>query len=229
MAMNTTTPDKAVYTGLDLARVSGIAYGVPFERPRTELWELSPQDGAWGARGLKLMQFLTEHLDQVKPAKVFIERPLKPIARSRVDNSFEQNFLGNGLAFMAVTICHSRQVPWVLIDRQDVLLHFTKQARYSEKHAGKKACVIRCRQVYGMSVGYDEADATALWDLGCARENPQAYALAGVQRPIVLTGETHVRDKGKARRYGNSGLRKGQRVRVGGRRGSPGKPRSLFD
>jgi hypothetical protein len=173
-----------IYTALDLASRTGVAWGVPFQQPACTAWEL--RGPSRGRRGLDLMSRLVEHLDTVRPDKVFIEKPLEPLALVRLDSTGAVVLLLNGLVMLAETVCASRGIPSILYDRQDVLAHFTGQAKYREKDGGKAACAVRCRQLWRLDLRWDEADACALWHLGCAREDPKSYALAGLKEPVRL-------------------------------------------
>jgi hypothetical protein len=179
-----------IRTALDLARITGVVWGRPFERPQTDRWMLGGADTPVGDLGLELMDKLCDHIDVKKPGAIFIEQPLAPHefpkdAKGRAQINLQTALKLNGYVFMAITVCRSRNIPVKMFHRQEVLAHFTGQSRYREKDAGKRACVARARQLYQLDIGYDEADALALWDLGCALENQKAYIAARLNGPLL--------------------------------------------
>ena len=179
-----------IRTALDLARVTGVVWGHPFERPQTARWILGNPDSPPGDLGLRLMDKLCDHVDVTGTGGVFIEQPLAPHEfpkdkRGRAQINLMTVLKLHGYVFTALTVCRSRNIPAQMYHRQDVLAHFTGQPRFRERDDGKRACVARAKIIYGLDIGYDEADALALWDLGCARETPKAYLQARLERPIL--------------------------------------------
>jgi hypothetical protein len=164
---------------LDLAASTGMAVGVPFETPTLERWKLL--GATRGERGLDLIKRLTRTISEAGPiTHITIEKPLEPERLAKLDTTGWGVIQLNGLVFLAETIAAAHDIH----DRQDVLRHFTGIARYKVNEDGKRACVVRCKQLWGLTVGYDEADAGALWDYANAKLNPRGYALAGVNRPF---------------------------------------------
>ena len=173
-----------MFTALDLARVSGVAWGDAFSRPNFETWVLGAVHTPLGARGVELMARLTRHLDSVKPDCVFIEAPIRMTGALRKGSSAETILQLNGLVFVAQTVCHSRRVPMKLHERQKVLKHFTGRPTYPSGE-GKRACQQRIRQIWGVDVPEDEADAGALLHYGCALEDGNAFVKARLTEPAM--------------------------------------------
>ena len=178
-----------MYLALDLARVSGVAWGDPFDlhaRPSFESWTLGEPNSPLGARGLDLMQRLERHLYNFPPAKVFIEKPMRVTGMLKKGGADQSTIMQlNGLVFIALTICWSRRIPTALHERQDVLKHFTGQPRYKDGKDGKRACQTRIKQIWGLIVGEDAADAGALLHYGAALEDQFAFLEARANEPVM--------------------------------------------
>jgi hypothetical protein len=171
-----------VTLGLDLAALCGAVWGEAFEPPTIALWNVRAKN--IGDRGLKLMGHLTALVDEVKPSKAFIEAPLKAHVAASMGTTHETTICLNGYVFLAATVLASRGIPWLMLDRQKVLGHFVGQERFKVKDEGKRACVVRCKQLGWGDLTFDEADAAALWDYGNATDNPRGFALHGVTRAV---------------------------------------------
>ena len=59
-----------IRTALDLARITGVVWGKPFERPQTDRWMLGGADTPVGDLGLALMDRLCDHIDVKKPGAI---------------------------------------------------------------------------------------------------------------------------------------------------------------
>lgn len=197
-----------IYTALDLARVTGICAGVPFRRPvLCEHWTLGEPGeyhGHYADRGLELSRLLKEHCLIWKPAKVFIEAPLelKQMGAGKGNQgkgNFSDLLQGNGLVFLTMVILRKIGTPFICYQRQTVLKHFTDQARFKIRDDGKRACVARARQLWQLSLTWDEADAAALWDYGCALEHQREYVHAAVASPVLM-GHRPGQAKGRSAR-----------------------------
>jgi hypothetical protein len=173
--------------GLDLAAKSGVVWGQPFEAPEFAVWDLrAPR---LGQRGFNLMQRLTPLVDHLKPrglSKAYIETPLDAHVAAKMGAIQETTISLNGYVFLAMTILDTLGIEYALVDRQKALQHFVGQPRFKNKDDGKRACVVRCKQLGWGDVSFDEADAAALWDCGCARDNPREFALHGVERAVQI-------------------------------------------
>jgi hypothetical protein len=171
-----------VYAALDLAKSSGVCWGEAFQPPTFETWVFKAKSRP--ARFHELRIALAELLYRAKPAKVFIEEPVSPHILAGIGSSVETALQLNGMVALAEELCWHRGVATELFNRQKVLGHFTGQPRFKKKDDGKRACLVRCKQLGWDAEGFDQADAAALWDYGCARESPSAWALAGVDRAM---------------------------------------------
>lgn len=178
------------YSSLDLAKQSGVCWGENNGIPEFETWQLGGADKPRGERGKWLMRKLVDHLDYVKPCKVFIEAPLPAHIASNAGHTQDTTIALNGFVMIAETVCWNRGIPTRLIVRQDALGFFTGRSRYPKgmKDAAKKACMARALQLRWRCANWDEADAGAQWFYGCATEDPRGYALHGVNEAARITG-----------------------------------------
>jgi hypothetical protein len=173
-----------IVTALDLARVSGVAFGPPFAQPTFQTWTLGEVGSPLGERGCELLRRLNDHLARIEPARVYVEAPMRPrIAVGKDGGNAATALQLNGLVFLALTVCWSRRVPTVMLDRRPALKHFTGQAGYKDRDAAKRACKARIRQLWRVDVGLDEADAGALLDYGCSLDNPKAFMQSRMSQP----------------------------------------------
>lgn len=177
-----TVVSEDVFIAFDAAKKCGVCYGPAFKPPVVTTWDLP---GDLGERGCFLMKNTRLTFERIKPAKCFIEAPMEAHVATMAGTAPTTTISLNGYVFVLMMVCHQFDVPWELYPRQTILKHFTGQGRYAKKDDGKRACVVRCKQLGYEVRNYDEADAAALWDYGCAVNNPRAYALAGVQRAAM--------------------------------------------
>lgn len=179
-----------VYSSFDIAAQSGVCWGEPNEMPEFDTWHLGGGDRPRGYRGKWLMRKIIDHVEHVKPDLVFIEAPLPAHIAARIGSTQDTTIALNGFVFLAETVLFTRGIPTRLIERQDALLHFTGRKSYpkSMKDGAKKACMARALQLRWKCANWDEADAGAQWHYGCATENPRAYALAGVNEAVRISG-----------------------------------------
>jgi hypothetical protein len=164
-----------IYGALDLAKQSGVAWGKPGGRPEFDTWQLGGAALQRGKRGLALMGFLVEWLADVKPDLVFIEGPMNSGGQANAGSTLDTTIALQGYILIAEMVCFSRGVPTKLLDRQDVLGHFTGRRTYKQKGMGKKMCMMRACQFGWRPENEDEADAGAMWHFGCAEEDRAAY------------------------------------------------------
>lgn len=178
--------EPLVTAALDLAKVSGVCWGEPFSTPFFETWVLGGADTPRGQRGKNLMAKLVEFIARVRPEKIYIEAPLTARVLAEIGSNSDTTIALQGFVMIAETVAFTRGVPTELLERKAVLQHFTGQPSFSrrDKNGAKKACLARCGQLRWPVAGYDEADAGALWHYGCARDNPRAFALAGVGEAV---------------------------------------------
>src|SRR5215211_1834260 len=177
-----------IYVALDLARVSGAAWGPAFERPTFQTWTLGEVHSPLGARGVELAQRLRQLINDVCPGKVFIEAPMRMSGAMRKGSNADTLLQLHGLVFLAQTVCWKAGVECKLYERQAVLKHFTGQPRYKDSKDGKRACMTRIKQIWGVEVREDEADAGALLHYGCALNEPKAYIKARGSEPVMIDG-----------------------------------------
>jgi hypothetical protein len=179
-----------IYGALDLAKQSGVCWGEPNGRPSFETWHLGGQALERGQRGAALMTKLVSWIAYAKPDLVFIEAPISAVAGVARGTSIDTSIALQGFILIAETVCYTRKIPTKLIERQDALYHFTGRARYKVKGQAKKACMARCCQLRWQPANEDEADAGAMWHYGCAKEDPRAFALAGVNEAVKISRST---------------------------------------
>lgn len=178
-----------ICSALDLAKMSGVCWGVPGGKPEFETWTLGGADTPRGKRGTNLMMKMVDHIQRVKPDLIFIEQPLEARVLASIGSTMDTTLALQGFVFVAETVAFSRNVPTKLIERQDALLHFTGSKAYPKaiKDAAKKACMARCTQLRWIVADYDQADAAALWWTGCALADPKVAALMGVHAPAKMS------------------------------------------
>lgn len=155
--------DEAILA-LDLARITGWAYGRPGEVPRTGSKELAPAGSGNGTVGRGLLRWMTGFLE-VSPAKtVYIEAPLDPRHMGKKSNMATARQL-LGLCFLAETIAEAKGIYRVReAGVQDVREIFVGKRRPED---GKEAVQRRCRQL-GWEISDDNAaDAAALFAFAC--------------------------------------------------------------
>jgi hypothetical protein len=176
---------------LDLATTSGVCWGRPGERPTFDTWLCASSKGR-GQVALNLTMFVRDHLDTVKPDKVFIEAPMEARGQLRKGGaSMGTTIVLQGLILVAEMVCHSRGIPTALIERQEILGHFTGRRTYPStrfgKDGAKKATMARCTQLRWSPADYDQADAGAGWFVACAMENPRMAIAMGINAPARIT------------------------------------------
>jgi len=167
---------------LDPATTSGVAFGKPGDTPSFRTWRLKGENR--GVKGVAFLGFMRDLLDEVEPERVFIESPMGIIAATKKGGiPPETILLLNGLVMLAETACASRRVPCELLDRNRAVFHFCGR---KPKVAGtaKAMCQSRARLLGWPVQTLDEADAAALWDLGCCLANPRAQVQAMIDRPL---------------------------------------------
>jgi hypothetical protein len=179
--------DGLVYGALDIARSTGVTVGNPFVSPLSETWDIDSDSRA--ERFVLLRARLIPWLIRWKPRKVFIERPMDARAMARLGTPFATQMSLTGMVAIAEATCEQYGIPTELYERQDVLEHFTGVRRYKVKDDGKRACVVRCKQLKYYIEGFDQADAASLWDYGLSKALPNAYALHGVGRVLAKREE----------------------------------------
>lgn len=177
-----------IYGALDLAKQTGVAWGEPGGRPVFETWPLGGQSLERGRRGANLMRKLVTWLEYVKPDKVFIEGPMNPSAMKNKHSGQDTNLALMGYIFVAETVCFTRGVPTVLLDRQDILSHFTGHSRYKVPGMAKKNCMVRACQLRWQPANEDEADAGAMWHYGCSLEDQAAFLKRAALEPPRTRG-----------------------------------------
>ncbi len=173
-------------SALDLATVTGLAYGTGVEPPVLERWDL--RIGGNEDRGLQLMRKLSRHLDEYRPHIVYVERSLAPAVLAQIGATAETNEFLAGIVFLAKTILRSRKTLCEVTDRQKVLKHFVGASRFAKKGDAKKAVKVRCKQLGWAYQDDNDADAAALWDFGVSYQNPKAFMLAAQRRPLPRIG-----------------------------------------
>lgn len=142
-----------------------------------------------GERALLLMRNLNEHIREFAPEKVYVERPLNARTCVEIGATDEVVTFLNGVVMVAELVCASRNIPVdSSISPQDARQHFLGRSRFSKaegKDAGKKASLHRAKMLGWNPEDLDQADAAALWDCGCARSHPNAWAkAAAANRPV---------------------------------------------
>lgn len=167
--------------GLDLATTSGIAYGAAGEKPRCATWNLGR--GLTRAHsGLNLMRKLLAFIEEYHPDHIFIEEPMHARTMVRMGATVHTQVMLSGLVFMAETVAYSRGVKTTTVPVQTVRKHFVGKAIFKGKDAGKRVVAARCRALGWDFDGFDQADAAATWDYGCAVSAP-SYAIIAAERP----------------------------------------------
>lgn len=146
---------------------------------------------ARGERALLLMQYLNDHIKEFRPDKIYIERPLNARTLVEIGATDEVQVFLAGVVFVAEMVAASRGIPVdSSIGPQDARQHFVGRARFTKadgKNAGKVASYQRALQLGWKPNNLDEADAAALWDCGCARSTPNAWAKAAAEsRPVKV-------------------------------------------
>lgn len=175
------------HVSIDAAKSTGFAVGVPFTKPHCETWVLK---GATRAeRYVHLRAKMIAAFTRYQPAVCFIEEPLAARVLVNVGATIDTQLQLNGLVAVAEMVCELYDVRPVLVERQLVLGHFTGQQRYKGgQEAAKRACVARCHQLGYQIEGYDQADAAAQWDYGCAQLYRNVYATVNSALPLKQKG-----------------------------------------
>jgi hypothetical protein len=169
-------------TALDLAGETGVAFGL-LPKPTLVTWCLKP--GGRGDRGLKLMRLLVSHLDEFKPERVFIERPLSAAVMVDIGATLDTQISLSGYVFLAETVCRSRGVATELVESQAVRQHFVGRARFPHKGEGKRVVFQRTKALGWKPANENESDAAAVWDYAQARSSTSAYLLTHGERPAL--------------------------------------------
>ncbi|PZU95499.1 MAG: hypothetical protein DI527_00385 [Chelatococcus sp.] len=149
---------------LDLARVTGWAYGRAGEVPRCGSKELATAGSGNGTVGRGLLRWMTGFLAISPVEAIYVEAPRDPRHMGNKTTLLTARQL-IGLCFLADTVAEASGIYRVReADVQDVREVFLGQRRPPD---GKDAVQRRCRQL-GWSAGDDNAaDAAALWAFGC--------------------------------------------------------------
>lgn len=145
---------------LDLARITGWAYGRVGEVPRTGSQELAPAGAGNGTVGRGLLRWMTGFLSLSPTDILYIEAPLDPRHMGKKTNFLTTRQL-LGLPFLCETIAEAKDIFRVReASVQDVREVFIGVRRPED---GKEAVARRCRQL-GWSIPDDNAaDAAALF------------------------------------------------------------------
>lgn len=170
------------FSAFDAATLTGVASGLVGEAPRLETWGLGQKER--GLAGLALLTKLNWYLHDFKPDMVFIEEPLPAAVLTTIGTTLETTIKLYGLVFLIETVCSSHDIPTVQYRRQAVLKHFTGASRFPEKNGGKEACLARCAQLRWPAKDFEQADAAALWDYGCAQQRAAAWLAKASDRPM---------------------------------------------
>jgi hypothetical protein len=144
---------------LDLARVTGFAYGDGINNPISGSVVLAPPSASNASTGRGLLRWLTGFLTLSPASCVYIEAPLDPRAMGKKTSMMSARQL-IGLAYLAETIVTAKGVDRVREARvQQVRKFFVGSARPDD---GKAAVMRRCREL-GLKYSDDNAaDAIAL-------------------------------------------------------------------
>lgn len=191
---------KPVFGALDIARLTGAVVGNAFHAPLAEIWEVDAPERA--GRFVMLQARMIPWLIRWRPVHVFIEKPMDARAMHTVGTPFHTQMQLTGLVAVAEMTCEKFGIPTTLYSRQDVLGHFTGVKRFKEKDDGKRACVVRCKQLGYYVEGYDQADAAALWDYGLAKLLPKTYRRVGNERALPRRSEDDQRGSRPSPRRG---------------------------
>lgn len=180
-----------VILALDLATVTGWAYGPAGARPRFGTWKLGKPGTPRPARLLVLRGYLADFLavnDNID--EVAYEAPMKPRVMARVGSTPDTAILLLSACAVAEIACYEAGVDYSMHDVQAVREHFTGQRRYrdqwcpielktvSSREWAKRATIARCKQLGSLVRNDNEADAVALHDYVASVRYPPA-ALRG--------------------------------------------------
>lgn len=190
---------KPLYGALDIATLTGVAVGHPFDPIEFLTWDLKKLAGG-GPRPIRFNVLRSRILTlgtKYNFTKVFIELPMDARQMFHLGTPIETQMLLTGAAAIAEMTLDELGVEVGWYDRQEILQHFTGQKRYKGKDMGKKACVARCAQLGWRVEGFDQADAAALFDFGCAREKylQRYYAQIATERPLPRILETNYAER----------------------------------
>ncbi len=171
-------------TALDLATKTGVCYGEAGAKPMFTTWNFSSFK-IRGMRALYLNYYLDKHLNEFVPDKIYIERPLNPRTLFEIGTRDETATLLSGLVLVAEMVAakHGINVDST-ITPQVARQHFLGRSKFSERGEGKEVSFRRAKMLEWPVHDLDQADAAALWDLGCARSRPNAWSRAAVERPL---------------------------------------------
>lgn len=172
--------DQPRITGLDLATQTGVAYGKLWEKPSFASWNLKAK--SHGEKGVKLMRHLTNHVREYQPDKVYIEAPLNIRVLMNIGATADTVLLTNGLVYITMAVLCARSIPYELVDVNAARDHLL--GRRPAKGSGKAMVTARCQHLGWKPTNDNESDAAAVWDYGCAQENPRSFVKLAMERPI---------------------------------------------
>lgn len=157
--------------GLDIATVTGIAYGPAGSVPSSYSVRLKDGDEANAVAQMNLFRELEKRFRESLPVLVAKERALHLAAVAKLGNSAASIELTTKLHGVVETICGLFEVP--LIDAPDSTIrkHFIGRANAGSRPETKAAVVERCKLLGYLpekSRDHDRADALATWDWASA-------------------------------------------------------------
>ena len=157
---------------LDIATVTGWAYGTPGSVPRLGTQRWAPPSSSNADVGCGVLRWASDFLKMNPVDVLYFEAPFDPRVMGKRTN-FNTTRILVGLPFLIETLFAARNIATIReVPVAAVRKHFLGKNPRGEE--GKKEVQRRCRQLGWRFDSDDAADAGAVWAYACAIEAPKA-------------------------------------------------------